>query len=247
MLKRLLVGVGLSTALIGGTAAPAQAHTDVAFANRVDYNLVVPSVLAPNGAYQVTVKVVGASQDFCGFYLYRSVDGGGFSYKGRYYGTSTNDQLQTYWYSVQYAVTPLDCNGNDGDPVYTVAIDPTVLDDPFYVWSGSANTVHTNKAYGGSMLQGNSIGTRLRFRTDWTYNVGLVAGTGPAGGIGTVYVDGVRKGTINFRSSRPAYKKVLFKFGTASPQYHTVDVVTTGRGASGGTKTWLDAGVENIG
>ena len=217
------------------------------YASGISIKLVVPSTIANNGAYEENVSELNPSGSNCGFSLYRSTDYyGGYQYLGFYKGTQTNDLVQDYFGYTQYAIIPTNCTGNTGSAVYSAAFYPTTWDNPFYVISGSATTIYSTSYYGGSALQTTSgSGTRVRWNTDTTYNVGIVVGTGPRGGIGTVYADGIKMGTINFYSAKVTGMKLTFKVGLSPYTYHTIDVVVTGHGASGGYSMYLDAGIEN--
>jgi Kelch motif len=217
------------------------------YASGISIKLVVPSTIANNGAYEENVSELNPSGSNCGFYLYRYTNYyGGYQYLGFYKGTQTNDLVQDYFGYTQYAIIPTNCTGNTGSAVYSAAFYPTTWDNPFYVIKGSATTTYSTSYYGGSALQTTSgSGTRVRWNTDTTYNVGIVVGTGPRGGIGTVYADGVKKGTINFYSAKVTGMKLTFKVGLSPYTYHTIDVVVTNRGSGGGFAMYLDAGIEN--
>jgi hypothetical protein len=250
-LTNMLFAAGAGVALAGSFVAPASAaptHPNTPYASGVSLKLVEPSTIASNGAYEENVSETPPfSASDCSFYLYRYTDYyGGWQYLGLFNGTQTDDLVQDYFGFTEYGLVPRDCSGNQGSEVYSAGFYPTTVDNPFYIVTGSGMIISSPKYYGGSALQATSgIGTRVRWNTDCLYNVGIVVGTGPKGGIGTVYVDGAKKGTINFHSATVAGKKLLFKFGTSFSAYHTIDIVTTGRGAGGGYFMNLDAGVEN--
>lgn len=61
-------------------------------------------------------------------------------------------------------------------------------DNPFYVTGGSGGTVYSSKYYGGSALETFSgRNTSVAWNTNNDYNLGVVIGTGPNGGTGTVF------------------------------------------------------------
>lgn len=244
--RNLILGLAATAAAATSFALPtvASAHTTVPFVSQVDIKLVSPSSITSGGAYNLQALAVGGSS-LCSFGLYRYTAYYGWQYLGRYSGSSTIDLVQDYYYYMQYGMVPYDCVGNQGSESYSQSFYPNTWDNPFNVIAGSGTTVFSSKYYGGSALQTTTgLGTEVEWNTDDSFNDGVVIGTGPQGGIGTVYVNGVKKGTINFYSSTVHGMKVAFKFGTYTAQFNTITIIMTGS-SHGGYAMYLDAGIEN--
>ena len=245
--RNFILSIAASGAAAASFALPtvASASVTVPYVNQVDIKLVSPSNITSSGAYELDV-LAGGGFSMCSFGLYRYTQWwGGWQYLGRYSGSATIDQIQTYFGYTEYEMIPYDCFGNSGSANYSQEFYPNVWDNPFYLVSGSATDVYSSKYYGGSALETLSgLGTVVQWNTDDSYNDGVVVGTGPQGGIGTVYVNGVKKGTINFYSSTVHGMKLMFKFGTYFAEYNSIQIRMTGS-SHGGHAMYLDAGVEN--
>lgn len=223
-------------------APAAQAKEMVPAASEVAITQVTPGVLATGGQFQVQLTLLNAT-DVCGFTLYRYTGSSGTRYLGSYSGTRTKDLASPSWGYTYYYAYPRDCNWNYGEAAYSQTVYPTVADESSaaYVMSGSGSRVAQSGAYGNDVLRTTSRAARVRFYTGDSFNNALAVTTGPQGGVGTVYVNGVRKGTINFYSSTPKHRQLKFKFGAADAAYRTIDIVQTGVGARGGVQMYLDA------
>jgi hypothetical protein len=243
----LAAGAG---AILATTGAPAAASSSQPYATGVLVTPAAPSTIAASGAFVENISEVGPSPSNCGFHLYRRSSprqyGGVFKYLGFYTGTQTTGRAQVSVGYLQYQIRPTDCTGNTGSAVYSTVVVPTILDNPFSTVSGSATTVHSASYYGGSALQTTSNGADVRANFDTLYNIGIVVGTGPRGGIGTVYADGVQKGTINFYSATVGGMKVLFKVLGLNPFTTTQIDIVASAGAAGGHSMYLDALVGNL-
>src|ERR1022692_4580470 len=245
--RSLILGIAAVAAAGGSFALPtvASASVTVPFINQVDIKLVSPSTITSGGAYELQV-LAGGGSSLCSFGLYRYTSyAGGWQYLGRYSGTSTTDELQDYFDYTEYGMIPYDCNGNQGSENYSQSFYPNTWDNAFGLVAGSAVYTYSSKYYGGSALQTTTgLGTEVQWYTDDSFNDGIVIGTGPQGGIGTVYINGVKKGTINFYASTIHGMKLAFKFGTYTAEYNTILIRMTGS-SHGGHAMYLDAGVEN--
>ena len=241
-------GVALTVASI----APASATTHrpfVAYAQTLSLKMAVPGTLGANGSFVISLTETGTGPDNYGFDLYRNTAENGNQYVGRYYNTTTTTDLEQLAYgTTTYEAIPFDRNYNQGDPVYSITDTPTTVDNPFSVTAGAGSVVSNSKYYGGSALETTSVGANASWSTGKGYNFGIVVGTGPKGGVGTVYVDGKKQpGTINFYSKSAVGKLVDFKYGTsgANPAVsHTIKVVETAAGTGKGTQMYFDAGTE---
>jgi len=61
--------------------------------------------------------------------------------------------------------------------------------------------------------------------------VAIVAPVGPTRGRATVYIDGVYRGTVNFRASAGQSRKIMFSTAWTTSGTHTIElrIGTTGR------------------
>jgi hypothetical protein len=232
---------GLMTTLTSVPVAHADA-TRVPNSTEVAITQVTPSGLGSGGQFQVQLTLLNPV-DVCGFTLYRYTSARGTQYLGSYSGTKTKDLASPSWGYTYYYAYPRDCSWNYGDATFSEDVYPTTRDESSaaYVVNGIGSRVTQSGAYGNDVLRTTSRSARVRFSTGYAFNNALAVTTGPAGGVGTVYVNGVRKGTINFYSSTVKNRKVLFKFGAGSAAYRNIDIVQTGTGARGGVQMYLDA------
>jgi hypothetical protein len=251
----LLAGLALPTAASAQSIVP-----NVPFAAGVSIGLVKPSIITTSGGYEVLVKEISPAPGNCYFYLYRYTSWyGGWQWLGSYAGTQTTDEMQPYFGYTEYDMLPRDCYGNVGAAAYSPAVTPTVFDisgtwtasDAPNLTAGYGQTVYSSAYYGGAALETTSKGATVMWNTDYDLNQGLVIGTGPRGGIGTVTVGGpglttANKGTINFYSATVHGRLLAFKFGTAAGQYTWIRIVATGQGKTGGFDMYFDAAIEDV-
>ena len=255
--RRAIPGAGALATVAFGTAALTAAGAGVASAampsaSGLAMKLVSPSTLASNGSYKLQLSLQNPSSNVCGTGLSRAIQNdpnghpGTYEIVARFPGTKFTDLASTSWGLTTYRANPRDCNGNFGAPVFTPTFTPTVVDDPFNLPSGVGVLRTAANAYGGAQLQVTSgVNSHARWSTDDVFNLGVVIGTGPHGGIANLFVDGVKKGQINFYSAKAVYRKVTYSYNTPSDHVHQIDVVTAKQGTGGGTEMYLDAGIEN--
>lgn len=262
-MRRLIGLIGLAAvagASLAATSVPAAASS-VPSATGVAVHPLAPSNLAASGAFVEKIVEVNPSPSNCGFYLYREDSalvptGPLFTFIGFYSGTQTTNLVPSpagiggSLGGVQYRVVPTDCAGNVGAPVYSATVIPMVSDNLLWpgVVSGAATTVYSTKYYGGSAVQTTGKGADVRQSLVFYWNFGLVVGTGPRGGVGTVFVNGVKKGTINFYSATVGGEKVSFVAAGLNPTVSggtVIDVVATAPGSGGGNSMYFDAGIGN--
>jgi len=243
-LRNPIIGAVASLALAGsfGVSA-AHAAPTVPSTGGTSLHMVSPSTLASNGDFEIEILATHPV-GMCDFYLYRYTSEFGYQYLGYYGGTNTDDLASPSWGYTYYNMYPVDCSSNEGSYTQSPAFYVNNWDNPFSGYSGSYGTVYNSKFYGGSALELFSHGAGAEWNTDCDYNFSVTVGTGPSGGIGTVYLGGGKIGTINFWSKKAGYKKIAFKYGYPSCEYSFVDVVMTGHGKGGGYDAWLDAGQE---
>jgi hypothetical protein len=248
--RSLIIGLVASLAAAASFALPTavSAHTNngTPYINEVDIKMVVPSTIGSSGNYQLEVLAADGFS-MCSFYLYRYTEDywGGWQYLGDFSGSTYFDNIiPSEFGSTEYEMIPLACNSVSGAGTYSDDFYPTIQDDPFGSISGHLSTVYSGKYYGGDAQETTTPGAEVYWYDNCTYNDGVVIGTGPQGGIGTVYVNGVRSGTINFYSKKVAGKKEAFKYGTYDGQCNEI-VIEAGRGTKGGYSMYLDAALQN--
>lgn len=254
-IRNVLFGSVAGVVFVSGlTGVATRAAVLVPYASGVSIKLVEPSAIATDGAYEVSVSEDNPSPTNCGFYLSRyTTFFGGWESLGAYTGTSTTDLVQDYYGLTEYQVIPYDCQGNeDTDVPGSVGFFPTTEDQPELLLGGSQTVVSSPKYYGGSALEilGGVNVAAAAWNAEPCYNLGVVIGTGPLGGVATVYVQEnggsiVKKGTIDFYSKKTGGKNLAFKFGTNGENTDTVYIYMTKKGKGGGSLMWFDAGVEN--
>jgi hypothetical protein len=256
--RNLIVGglasVALVTALAGTTHA---APTAAPFITGVSLKLISPSTLTKagslSGSFDVNIVETGTNSNDNYFYLYRDTASRGDENLGYLTGQSNVDLVLDSFGATNYEIVACEysgyCQTDGGGPhggVVSSTFSPATLDNPF---SGTGTVVSSVKHYyDGTALQTTGSGATVTWTASDAYNVAVVVGTGPKGGIGQVYVNGKKvngpAGQINFYSAAAGGCEILFKTGTANPQVNTIKIVSISAGAKGGFDMWLDAGVE---
>jgi hypothetical protein len=248
------LGIAIVVGALALTAIPQTSHAQAAVASvaGVSFKLVEPSTISPwvgpgdYGDFEISVSQTVPYSD-CSWDLARYNDFfGPVDVADKVApGSSVVDLAwPARWLQTVYYITPYDCSGNAGATVTSATFSPATVNDPFRSIVGSSTVVKSKKYYFGDALETTVRNDEVEWNTDDVYNLGVVVGTGPQGGIGTVYVDGVAKGTINFYSTKIAGRRLLFKYGTGTAAAHTIVIIATGKGSTGGFDMFLDAAVE---
>lgn len=254
--RNLIIGAVATVTLVAGSAATskaAQRTTGVASISGVQIKLVSPSQIGQTGVFDEQIGPQAPSS-YCWWDLGRYTDE--FGYQNNIdtdiRSVTIVDLASINWGYTFYYITPYTCAGVAGTTVDTGAeFVPTIVDNPFSYVSvpgTGSGTLSSPKYYGGTALEINGKGGEARWVGYFSFNDGIVVGTGPAGGIGTVYVNGHKMGTINFYSTKVGGSKLAFKYGTsmnASEPSNIYTVIATGKGKGGGYDMYFDAGVEN--
>lgn len=249
--RNLIAGLGVSLVAAASFALPtiasAHANNGTPYINQVDIKMVVPSTLASNGDYQLEVLAADGFS-MCNFVLYRYTEDyyGGWQYLGEFGGSTYFDEIipSEFGYT-EYEMIPVACNGATGGATESDEFYPSVQDNPFGASVGHITTVYSSKYFDGDAQETTTKGATVFWNDGCSYNDGVVIGTGPTGGVGTVYVNGTKEGTISFYSKNTAGMKEAFKFGTYDAQCNQITIVATGKGPKGGYAMYLDATVEN--
>jgi hypothetical protein len=138
---------------------------------------------------------------------------------------------QTLGHVYQYRVRASDQVGNwspwaGGPDVTTVLVQDRATS---VTYSGTWTKAVYANASGGSTTYATKLGARAR-TTFSGRGIALVAPVGTIRGSATIYVDGVSRGTVSFRSSTNRSRVVMFSttFGTLGT--HMIDIRPTGNG-----------------
>ncbi|WP_150306994.1 right-handed parallel beta-helix repeat-containing protein [Planctomonas psychrotolerans] len=112
---------------------------------------------------------------------------------------------------------------------------------PAIARSGTWSTVSSGSDSGGSHGRLNSAGSaQLKFTGT---SVKWVSRTNDYAGIGTVYIDGLKVGSVDLYSASPVYQAVVFESDVLDAGEHTIRIELSGErnSASSGSSVFLDA------
>ena len=126
---------------------------------------------------------------------------------------------------VEMRVSPTDCSGDSVDYGYD-SYSWQLTQESAGSYSNGWGTSSCNCWSGGTVRRSTGAGQSMTY-TRCTYNgFGLVTDKAPGRGSATVYVDGVKKGTLNDAASVVVNRVVGFVYyGAPYPACHTVQVV----------------------
>lgn len=229
MRRRLSI---LVPAAVAGLVAPVTALTGTAHAatgpqvTSVQTHLVQPSTLGSHGGFAVQVDAKVPQGEVCSFSVRLYSDRTGWHDLGTHQGSGPSlrytDYLPASELAVwrEYRVTAYDCNGTPGNegasrfPLFGLTGDVQYRKDPICS-VGPRVTRSSSSAYGGSWARTTGgIGTSVTCTPyDYAINVGVYGTTGRWGGRAAVFLDGVRKGTVDFSSDSTSYRRLMYKAG----------------------------------
>lgn len=248
-------------AAVAGLLAPVTALTGVAHAAaaagpqiaEVQVHLVQPSRLGLKGGFPLQVDAKVASGNVCSFRVRYYNDNTGWHSLGTHKGSGPSLRYTDYISADEltvlgeYEVVAVSCNGTasepvDSQPFYGLASDEQTQS---FCAIGAHVVKNSADAFGGSWARTTGgVGTSVTCSTyDHAENVGVYGETGRWGGRADVYVDGARRGTVDFSSATTSYRKLMVKAGWdwRNMKVHTVTLTVTGPGAYGGTGMGFDA------
>lgn len=226
MLKRAVAAAALLSGLaVLPAAAAAPASAAMAFSHvYIEYvNVTFPS-LPRTVSYRTAPIQVQWSATGCEYQVYRSTNGGEFSYittttQTRYVQQVSPDNRY------QFRVIPNDCADNYGTPGYSrdtyVQVQPDTLAT---LYGPNWARAYSDSTLGGSHVVNSRKGSYAHYH-DCYNNLALVATKGPRGGVAKVYVDGVLASTVNLYSSTTKYRQMVFKTYSTSAAYRSVKIV----------------------
>jgi subtilisin len=204
----------------------AQPPLTVARAKATVSDTIVPTTVAWHAA-------TDPSSPIGGYEIEQSVAGGSWVALGSTTGTvRTAPSTQVVGRSYQYRVRARDAVGNWSAWAPGATVTAALISDRAAVvtYSGTWRTLVYANALGGTTRY--STSSTARARTTFTgRGVAIIAPVGPTRGRATVYVDGVYRGTVNFRASAGASRRVMFSTAWTTAGTHTIElrVGTTGR------------------
>ncbi len=153
----------------------------------------------------------------------------------------------------RYQAAALDSGGNESDPSTWVSVTTTIaaVEEGTYENDSSAVTLFgswtqssstgANTDSGGSYATLSTTGyAEISFKTS---GIQWLARTNSASGLADIYLDGVKKTTVDLYSATTKYKQVAYEIAGLSETNHTLRVVRTGtkNDASSGRNIIVDA------
>jgi hypothetical protein len=243
--RNLIIGIAATSVAAGSFALPTvvSAHSTVSI-SLVAIKMVVPSTVTRAGAFKFEVLGTGTFKSF-DIYRKESLTGNSFvKIASHRNGKTYIDTEMDGFNNTTYGMVPysgLNGTGSKGAEAYSPTFSPYSYteEQAYFGNSGTFQTDTSTKYFGTHALESTSAGADVVYYDSCDYNDGLIIGTGPSGGIGSVYVNGTFKGTINFYSATVTGFSVAFKYGTAVSECNTFDIVQTGTGAGGGVDMWF--------
>jgi dipeptidyl aminopeptidase/acylaminoacyl peptidase len=224
--------------------APSPAHPDA---------FPVDSYIVREGdGYKVPIKLTWEAQDpigISGYELERSVNGGAWSKdfleRIAIVDPATWTELFDYVKPgdiYQYRLRAKDTGGNLSEwvegfhfKVNAFQEDRTEL---ISYPTGNWKTVSASDAYGGHLKRTSNAGATARFSLDALY-IAWVSTKSPEHGQAEVWVNGVKRTTVNLNSTTAQARRVVFSEDFGAPGFHTVEV--KGLGSTGSPNVDVDA------
>ena len=184
----------------------------------------------------VRVSWPGASDPGSGvadYWVYETSGGSGSFYVGSSHGTTLpRHHFWTYaggpTVPYAYVVAAQDDADNGGVGVASAAAAAIVYDQDQsgYTWGPGWRTSGTSAAYlGGKARYTSRVGATVSFRTPHIQAIGLVSYRSSTRGKARVYVDGVNRGVITFKSSTVRARNLVWTGTFSSGATHTIKLV----------------------
>jgi hypothetical protein len=249
-LGNVLLGAVASLTLVGaaaGTGEAAPLHTSATpVITSVTVKVLLGSKPSPEGDFTVQIGAGPGSKGVCNFDLDRYTQAYGWQSLGNHHGTTVTESIFLTYSFTEFEMVPHTCAGAAGTPAYSNEFYPRIQD---YAWfssvSGTWGDAMSKNDYLNEVFYTSGQGATAQIIDGCSFSDGIEIGTGPQGGIGTVYVNGVKTSpTINFYSKTVNGGKVRFTFSTPGETCNTIQFVATGKGKGGGYDMYLNAIVE---
>jgi beta-N-acetylhexosaminidase len=184
------------------------------------------------GASSSPVQTTWSATDGCGISRYtleRRVNGGSWAVQPTS-GTSTSiKQSLTLGATYRYVARATDGAGNTGAWAYGPSFKALLTQQTGtgVSYGGTWHSVANSYASGGSLKYSTASGASASFAFSG-YGVSWVAYRGPNRGSAAVYVDGVRKATINLYSTTYYSNQIVFATSWSANGTHTIRIVNLG-------------------
>jgi hypothetical protein len=249
-LGNVLIGALAGLALVGTATGTGQAAALGSKAPpvipSVTVKVVLGSKVAATGNFTVQIAAGPGSHGVCNFDLDRYTQSYGWQSLGNHHGTSATQSILLTYSFTEFEMVPYTCTGAKGAAAYSNEFYPRIQD---YAWfssvSGTWGETASKNDYLNTVFYTSGAGAAAQITDGCSFSDGIEIGTGPQGGIGTVYVNGVKTGpTINFYSKTVGGGKVRFTFSTPGETCNTIEFFATGKGKGGGYDMYLNAIVE---
>jgi hypothetical protein len=259
--RNLFLGLAAIGAMVAGAVLPTTASASTsatAKIGEVDYKMLPGSTITKTASFKLEIVAGPGTTNVASVDVYRiRRKSAGTVFLGHFSGTSATDTVMQSWNRqnnwAEYEMIPYNSAGVAGASVIGNQFYP--LDYEYFGFQIDSGTCwspdYTSKAFDGAMEHSTCAGASAEISDEDAYNDGIVVGTGPTGGTGTVE-DAVNGGgfsvvgTINFYSAQPGFNKILFKFGTHTDQVNDFLIVMRAgnQGAGGGYDMFLNALVD---
>jgi subtilisin len=217
------------------------AHTTTA---NVGFDSDLPTAVAPSSGLRshatlgvssapVTVRWAAGSDPtsgISGYELQRRVDGGAWTDLAATDGTTRSANAnEAFNHAYEYRVRAEDGAGNWSGWARAASRSSKVVQETSasIAWTGTWTHSAYRYASGGAIRWTTSSGARARF-TFSGRSVALVAPIGPTRGTASVYVDGVYRQSISFRSSRGASRQTMYVTAWSAIGTHTIEIRVSG-------------------
>jgi hypothetical protein len=248
-LNNVLLGAVASLALAGtatatGQAAPLRGSAPVI--PSVTLKVVLGSTVSASGTFKLQIGAGPASHGVCSFGLKRYTQSHGWQSLGSHHGTAVTESIPGPFSFTEFEMIPYACGGAAGAAAYSNEFYPTIQSSSsFSPVSGTWGEATSKHDHLNEVFYTSGSGAAAQITDGCSYSDGVEIGTGPQGGIGTVYVNGVKTGpSMNFYSKTVSGGKVRFTFSTPGETCNTIQFVATGQGKGGGYDMYLNALVE---
>ena len=176
-----------------------------------------------------------SGEGICSYKLKQNVNAG--TYKAVTLSSATSTSVvvnlaagtKTVPNSYAFQLTANDCDGSSStdtlSPFLVLAVPENA--NPKVAYSSGWKRVASSTAVGGFVEQATTKGAWATLTTAGS-NISLVAPVGPTYGTATIYVDGVKKKTLNLNSATKGVRRIEYTIGFATLTNHVLKVVVVG-------------------
>jgi hypothetical protein len=174
-----------------------------------------------------------------GYYVYRSTDGGSFTYLGFQAATSITEHLAS-GHKYQYAVYALDNAGNlSGEALSSFSTIHMLQETGAAVTFSSGWTSQTLSGASGGSVKYSTVAGKTATFTFTGVKVAVITTLGSNRGSASIKIDGGAAATMNTNASTTTTADIAFSSGNYAKASHTL--VLTNLGTSGHSRVDVDA------